>query len=102
MVGLNPAEPKSEISAPLVFVGYGLEVPKHGYDDYRGLDVKGKIVVILRASRRECLARSRPMPPTTKAEAAAKHGAIGIVSIDTLAFGQAPPLRASARISPTA
>ena len=36
-----------KLDAPLVFVGYGLVAPEHGRDDYRGLDVKGKIVVAL-------------------------------------------------------
>src|SRR4051812_29942016 len=47
LVGLNPAMPKGAVSAPLVFVGYGLDVPGQGLDDYRGLDVRGKIVVQL-------------------------------------------------------
>ena len=35
------------MSAPLVFVGYGLDMPSHGFNDYDGLDVRGKIVVML-------------------------------------------------------
>lgn len=35
-----------EISAPLVFAGYGITAPGLGYDDYRGIDATGKIVVI--------------------------------------------------------
>ncbi len=34
--------------APLVFVGYGITAPEHKYDDYAGLDVAGKVVVVLR------------------------------------------------------
>lgn len=34
--------------APVVFAGYGISKPELGYDDYQGLDVKGKIVVVLR------------------------------------------------------
>ncbi|HAV49942.1 MAG TPA: peptidase M28, partial [Brevundimonas sp.] len=30
-----------------VFVGYGLDVPSHGLDDYDGLDVEGKVVLAL-------------------------------------------------------
>jgi Peptidase family M28 len=33
------------VDAPLVFVGYGLRIPELGYNDYEGLDVKGKVVV---------------------------------------------------------
>ncbi|MFN3651762.1 MAG: M28 family peptidase [Armatimonadota bacterium] len=34
--------------APVVFAGYGISKPELGYDDYAHLDVKGKIVVVLR------------------------------------------------------
>ena len=35
-----------EITAEAVFVGYGISAPELGYDDYAGMDVKGKIVVM--------------------------------------------------------
>lgn len=37
-----------EVEAGAVFAGYGLSAPDLGYDDYDGLDVKGKVVVVLR------------------------------------------------------
>ncbi|MGE5498679.1 MAG: M28 family peptidase, partial [Syntrophothermus sp.] len=37
-----------EISAGIVFAGYGITAPEYNYDDYKGLDVKGKIVFLLR------------------------------------------------------
>ena len=33
--------------APLVFVGYGVQAPELGWDDYKGLDVHGKVIVML-------------------------------------------------------
>ena len=36
-----------ELEASIVFAGYGISFPEDGYDSYRGLDVKGKIVVII-------------------------------------------------------
>ncbi len=36
-----------ELEAPVVFVGYGIVDKKNGYDDYKGVDVKGKIVLML-------------------------------------------------------
>src|SRR4051812_10432769 len=42
-----------EITAPLVFTGYGLQVPEKGYDDFAGLDLKGKIAVIVTGSPEE-------------------------------------------------
>jgi len=35
-------------SGPLVFAGYGIAAPEHGFDEYAGLDVKGKVVLVLR------------------------------------------------------
>ncbi len=36
-----------KVNAPLVFAGFGVTTPQ-GYDDYKGLDVKGKVVVVVR------------------------------------------------------
>lgn len=41
-------QPKIAIKdSPVVFVGYGINAPEKGWNDYAGLDVKGKTVVIL-------------------------------------------------------
>ncbi|MGZ8847240.1 MAG: peptidase M28, partial [Pyrinomonadaceae bacterium] len=40
------AESKVE-NSDLVFVGYGVVAPEYGWDDYKGLDVKGKTIVML-------------------------------------------------------
>ena len=45
--------PAPEVSAPLVFVGYGLKVPENNYDDFAGLDLHGKIAVIFSGSPSE-------------------------------------------------
>ena len=37
-----------KFDAPLAFVGYGITAKDEGYDDYAGIDVKGKAVIILR------------------------------------------------------
>lgn len=38
------------VEAPLVFLGYGLKVPAAGYDEFAGLDLKGKIAVTIPGS----------------------------------------------------
>lgn len=40
----SSVSPDVSIEAPVVFVGYGVRTPDGKYDDYAGLDVKGKIV----------------------------------------------------------
>jgi Zn-dependent M28 family amino/carboxypeptidase len=37
---------QAELDAPVVYVGYGVTAPERGYDDYAGLDVRGKFVVM--------------------------------------------------------
>ena len=39
--------PMAEFNAPLVFVGYGVTAPEFGWDDYKGVDVKGKVIVCI-------------------------------------------------------
>ncbi|WP_293976039.1 M28 family metallopeptidase [Sphingomonas sp.] len=91
IIGINPAMPKAEVSAPLVFVGYGLEVPGQGYDDYRGLDVRGKIVVMLAGFPKGMPSEIAAYASDEKGAVAGKHGAIGIISIDTLASAKRRP-----------
>lgn len=45
-----PFSGKADVSGELVFAGYGISAPKLEYDDYAGLDVKDKIVVVMRYS----------------------------------------------------
>jgi Zn-dependent M28 family amino/carboxypeptidase len=39
--------PVVDIDAPIVFVGYGITAPEFGWDDYAGVDVKGKVVLVI-------------------------------------------------------
>ena len=44
---LQPVDRVQVQSAPLVFVGYGVNAPERGWDDYKGVDLHGKIAVVL-------------------------------------------------------
>ena len=43
----------AKLTGPLVFVGYGITAAQQNYDDYAGIDVKGRIVVVLRHEPQE-------------------------------------------------
>ena len=80
------------LEAPLVFVGYGLTVPEKNYDDLAGLDVKGKVVVILSGSPAEI-----PGPLASHYQTAAerwkalqKAGVVGVISIPNPASMDVP------------
>jgi hypothetical protein len=47
------------VDAEVVFVGYGISAPKLGYDDYAGVDVKGKLLLVVDGEPRE---RDRSSP----------------------------------------
>jgi Zn-dependent M28 family amino/carboxypeptidase len=40
-------QPQSDINAEIVYVGYGIEAPEYNWDDYKGTDVKGKVLLML-------------------------------------------------------
>jgi Zn-dependent M28 family amino/carboxypeptidase len=40
-------QPQSEIDADIVYVGYGIEAPEYHWDDFKGADVRGKILLML-------------------------------------------------------
>lgn len=77
----------SEVSAPAVFVGFGVSAPEDGHDDYAGLDVKGKIVVYFSGapSSFDSEKRAHYGGGGAKAREAADRGAVGIVSLFTAA-----------------
>jgi Zn-dependent M28 family amino/carboxypeptidase len=85
------------IAAPLVFVGYGLRVPEQGYDDFAGLDLKGKIAVIFAGSpapmASALAAHYQSLAVRWKALKAA--GAIGILGIPNPAAMDIPWTRMS-------
>jgi hypothetical protein len=77
-----------EISGPVVFAGYGASATEFGYDDYAHLDVKDKIVVILRYEPAGFSAKSGHAGLTehsqliTKAINARNHGAKAVLVIN--------------------
>ena len=70
----------TNISGALVFVGYGVSSPRNNYDDYAGLKVAGKIVVIAEGTP-ESLKGVRLNNDESAEAAALTHGAIGAIKI---------------------
>lgn len=80
-----------KVEAETVFVGYGVTAKEYGYDDYAGIDVKGKIVLVLRYEPPPKDAQSpfKKYPDyshhsalRTKANNARAHGAAGMILVD--------------------
>jgi Zn-dependent M28 family amino/carboxypeptidase len=79
---------KSEIDAPIVFVGYGINAPEYNWDDYKGADLKGKVLLMLvnePPSDDPNFFKGRALTYygrwTYKYEEAARRGAVGVVLV---------------------
>jgi len=44
---LSPIDEVAVTDAPLVFVGYGIDAPERGWDDFKQVDLRGKVAVVL-------------------------------------------------------
>jgi hypothetical protein len=76
----NPGREDSLIKAPVVFVGYGITAPEQNYDDYRHVDVKGKIVaMVFGAPNFQSAVKAHYSAAWLKRRNAAAHGAVGIL-----------------------
>jgi len=77
----------------VVFAGYGVTAPEYGYDDFAGLDVRDRFVLIMRHEPREFDEQSpfagriytEHAQTLTKALTAKMHGALGIIMVSDLA-----------------
>jgi Zn-dependent M28 family amino/carboxypeptidase len=91
IIGINAAQPHLDVTAPLVFVGYGLDNARLGLADYAGLDVNGKIVVTLRGYPKGLSSEEGAHLSATKGKVAEAHGAIGMIALNTLQSVKARP-----------
>jgi hypothetical protein len=73
-------QPSSEVTAPVVFVGFGVSAPELGYDDYKKVDVKGKIVAYFNGAPASFPSAQRAYYSSAKQENAVAHGAVGVIS----------------------
>jgi Zn-dependent M28 family amino/carboxypeptidase len=86
VVAFNQTQaPSAYVDAPIVFVGYGIQAPGSGRDDYRGLDLDGKVALLLAGDppggaegfRR----RTHYGSPEYKFAEAARHGAVAALLV---------------------
>ena len=78
----------ADIDAPIVFVGYGIDAPEYHWNDYAGVDVKGKVLLVIvnqPPSDDPAFFKGKTMTYygrwTYKYEEAARRGAVGVLII---------------------
>ncbi|PWU10429.1 MAG: hypothetical protein C5B51_04315 [Terriglobia bacterium] len=88
-----------KITGPVVFAGYGITAPEYNYDDYAGIDVKGKVVLILRHEPQEFEESSvfagksytQHTQFASKATNAKIHGAVAVILVNDRANHRSDP-----------
>jgi len=79
---------ETTVAGPVVFAGFGISAPELGYDDYAGIDVKGKVVLIFNHEPQESDADSifngkgntRYNNNYAKVLNAQRHGAVAVLT----------------------
>ena len=75
----------SEVTAPATFVGHGILAPELGYDDFAGVELAGRIAVVLSGAPPTFPAdqRAHYSDSSTKYRALSERGAVGWIDIST-------------------
>jgi len=86
-VDLAPA-----VEAPLVFVGYGLSIPESNFDELAGIDLKGKVAVLITGSPEQISSAlaSHHQTAGERWKAFREAGAVGIITIPNSASMDVP------------
>ena len=81
--GKDGSRAESDVSAQLVFVGFGVTAPDQNYDDYAGVDAHGKIVVWLSGAPPSFHSSERAYnsDEIVKEKNALAHNAVGVLEI---------------------
>lgn len=71
------------VNAPLVFIGYGLHLPAQGHDDLAGLNLKGKVVVVISGGPADISGAIKSNARFERSKQLAERGAVGLISLTT-------------------
>jgi len=83
----DPVRPETSVEPPVVFVGDGVTAPDQKYDDYQGIDAKGKIVALMfGAPNFESSLKAHYSSTEVKLQNAVAHGAVAVILVDDPVF----------------
>jgi len=79
----DPNRKESSVEGPVIYLGFGVTAPEENYDDYKGIDVKGKIAaMVLEAPNFESSLKAHYSSFEVKVANAIAHGAIGVIIVN--------------------
>ncbi len=91
LVSPGGAARPASVEAPLVFIGYGLKLP--GHDDFAGVDLKGKIAVVISGGPADVSGPVKSANRSDRVKFLAEAGAVGLISLTTPAQVEIPWVR---------
>lgn len=71
----------ARVDAPLVFLGYGLHLPEQGHDDFAGVDLKGKIAVVIGGGPAGIAGPIKASNRSERSRLLAAAGAVGVIAL---------------------
>ncbi|MBU3077419.1 M28 family metallopeptidase [Sphingomonas quercus] len=83
IIGAGGGPRPASIEAPLVFAGYGLHLPEAGHDDFAGLDIRGKVVVVISGGPQTISGALKSHARRERAAYVASQGGLGIIDLTT-------------------
>ncbi len=98
IVGRGGGRVPERIDAPLVFVGYGLHIPEAGHDDFAGVDLKGKMAVVVSGGPEAISGALKAHARRDRTRILAERGAVGVLSLTTLKAVETPWSRSVAQV----
>ncbi|MGA9580723.1 MAG: M28 family metallopeptidase [Allosphingosinicella sp.] len=97
IIGRGGGRPPERMEASLVFVGYGLHIPEAGHDDFAGVDLKGKIAVVVGGGPADISGALKAHARRDRARMLSERGAAGLLSLTTARAVEVPWSRAMAQ-----
>lgn len=97
----DPIHGEKKLESGVVFAGFGVTAPAQNYDDYKDLDVHGKIVAIFNSAPRSfpTAVRAHHSSTVSKLENAARRGASGIIFLTSPRDAERSPWQRQTRQS---
>ncbi|HMJ93471.1 MAG TPA: M28 family metallopeptidase [Allosphingosinicella sp.] len=83
IIGRGDGRRPDMVDAPLVFVGYGLHIPEAGHDDFAGVDLAGKIAVVIGGGPAEISGALKSHARSQRARLLEEGGAVGMIALTT-------------------
>ena len=83
--------PPERVDAPMVFIGYGFHLPEAGHDDFAGLELRGKVAVVINGQGPASLSGAlKSHARADRARQLLAAGAVGVITVNPAGPSEQP------------